>query len=189
MRILFLSSEVGPFSKSGGLGDVSGALPSALAMLGHEVRVVTPLYRSVNHHPHLMEGVIDAGKPESASDHLLHERAWEIVAPHFGHAAVSARERLDQFQGTTRTSSELKSILHAAREGRVADLFIAADSVRWGSFDERDEKVREHKQRWADDDDLLNLALIHALSTRAHIHVLPREKLPGGSDIHALFRY
>ena len=47
MRILFLSSEVGPFSKSGGLGDVSGALPSALAMLGHEVRVVTPLYRSV----------------------------------------------------------------------------------------------------------------------------------------------
>jgi starch synthase len=47
MRILFLSSEVGPFSKSGGLGDVSGALPSAMAALGHEVRVVTPLYRSV----------------------------------------------------------------------------------------------------------------------------------------------
>lgn len=47
MRILFLSSEVGPYSKSGGLGDVSGALPSALAALGHEVRVVTPFYRSI----------------------------------------------------------------------------------------------------------------------------------------------
>jgi len=36
---------------------------------------------------------------------------------------------------------------------------------------------------------LLNLALIHALSTRGHIHVLPRDKLPGSSDIHAIFRY
>jgi len=44
MRVLFLSSEVAPFSKTGGLGDVAGALPSALAELGHEVVVVTPLY-------------------------------------------------------------------------------------------------------------------------------------------------
>jgi starch synthase len=48
MRILFLSAEVAPFSKTGGLADVAGALPRALAELGHEVRVVTPLYRSVD---------------------------------------------------------------------------------------------------------------------------------------------
>ncbi len=47
MRILFLSSEVAPWSKSGGLGDVAGALPFALAARGHEVRVMTPLYGSV----------------------------------------------------------------------------------------------------------------------------------------------
>ncbi len=47
MRILFLSSEVAPFSKTGGLGDVSGALPRALAARGHQVRVVTPLYRDI----------------------------------------------------------------------------------------------------------------------------------------------
>ena len=44
MKILFVSSEVAPFSKSGGLGDVSGALPDALAALGHEVDVLTPHY-------------------------------------------------------------------------------------------------------------------------------------------------
>ena len=48
LRILFLSSEVAPFSKTGGLGDVAGALPWALTARGHDVRVVTPLYRGVD---------------------------------------------------------------------------------------------------------------------------------------------
>ncbi len=47
LKILFASSEVAPFAKTGGLADVSGSLPAALASLGHQVVVVMPLYRSV----------------------------------------------------------------------------------------------------------------------------------------------
>lgn len=47
MKILFLASEVAPFSKTGGLGDVAHALPAALARSGHDVKVVTPRYGSV----------------------------------------------------------------------------------------------------------------------------------------------
>ncbi|UJR84007.1 glycogen synthase GlgA [Sandaracinus amylolyticus] len=47
MRILLVSSEVAPFAKTGGLGDVSAALPRALRALGHEVRVVAPFYQRV----------------------------------------------------------------------------------------------------------------------------------------------
>ncbi|HKD42014.1 MAG TPA: glycogen synthase GlgA [Myxococcaceae bacterium] len=47
MKILFASSEVEPFSKTGGLADVSHALPTALASRGHQLLVVTPQYRSV----------------------------------------------------------------------------------------------------------------------------------------------
>lgn len=43
--MLFISPEVSPYSKTGGLGDVAGALPAALAALGHDVKVVTPRYR------------------------------------------------------------------------------------------------------------------------------------------------
>jgi starch synthase len=47
MRILYTSPEVAPFAKTGGLADVAGALPAALARLGHEVKVVMPKYAAV----------------------------------------------------------------------------------------------------------------------------------------------
>lgn len=48
MKLCFISSEVFPFSKTGGLADVSGALPKALAKKGIETQVLTPRYKSVN---------------------------------------------------------------------------------------------------------------------------------------------
>jgi starch synthase len=47
VRILFVSSEVHPYSKTGGLADVVGALPAALARLGHEILVISPWYRGL----------------------------------------------------------------------------------------------------------------------------------------------
>jgi len=45
MHIAFVASEGVPFSKTGGLADVVGALPRALAALGHQVSVYLPRYR------------------------------------------------------------------------------------------------------------------------------------------------
>ena len=47
MRIAHLSAEVSPFAKTGGLGDVVGALPTYQAALGHDVTVWMPYYRQV----------------------------------------------------------------------------------------------------------------------------------------------
>ena len=47
MRIVLASSEVAPFAKTGGLGDVAGSLPKHLQQLGHELIVIMPLYREV----------------------------------------------------------------------------------------------------------------------------------------------
>ncbi len=48
LKILMVSSEAHPFAKSGGLAEVAGALPDALARQGHEVTLVVPRYRGVD---------------------------------------------------------------------------------------------------------------------------------------------
>jgi starch synthase len=47
MKILLASSEVHPYSKTGGLADMIGALGKALTQAGHQVGIVTPLYRGI----------------------------------------------------------------------------------------------------------------------------------------------
>ena len=47
MKVLFVTSEALPFVQTGGLGDVSSALPAALSKKGADVRVVLPYYSAV----------------------------------------------------------------------------------------------------------------------------------------------
>ncbi len=64
MDVLFVSAEVAPFSKAGGLGDVAGALPRALAARGHRVVVFTPRHGAVDPGQHRLEPLpfpIEAG--------------------------------------------------------------------------------------------------------------------------------
>jgi starch synthase len=58
MRILFASSEVAPFAKTGGLADVAGALPKAIEALGHDIRVVLPKYRTVDASRHGLRRIL-----------------------------------------------------------------------------------------------------------------------------------
>lgn len=48
MNILFVSPEMSPFAKAGGLGDVIGSLPKHLINLGHQVSIMMPKYRSID---------------------------------------------------------------------------------------------------------------------------------------------
>lgn len=60
MKIVIAASEAVPFAKTGGLADVIGALPVALAALGHDVRVMMPRYRSIDAERY---GLVPVGRP------------------------------------------------------------------------------------------------------------------------------
>ncbi|MCV2885748.1 glycogen synthase GlgA [Aestuariibacter sp. AA17] len=58
MKILFVVSEVEDLAKTGGLADVAKALPIALKKMGHDVRIVKPLYKSVAE-KHTLNTIVD----------------------------------------------------------------------------------------------------------------------------------
>ena len=75
LNILLAASEVVPFAKSGGLADVSGALPKALKDLGHDIRVVMPRYYVVDKEKYnlkLLEGALS-----------VHMEVWVKCGPLF----------------------------------------------------------------------------------------------------------
>lgn len=59
MKVLFIASEAAPYAKTGGLGDVSGALPQYLQQEGLEVKTVIPLYRSINRQKYQINKIFD----------------------------------------------------------------------------------------------------------------------------------
>ncbi|MBU0709108.1 MAG: glycogen/starch synthase, partial [Candidatus Omnitrophica bacterium] len=76
MKVLFASSEVVPFAKTGGLADVSGALPQALNSLGAKCSVIMPHYSMVAKNGFLPKLIkqkvkIQLGQEEETFDLLL----------------------------------------------------------------------------------------------------------------------
>lgn len=87
MRILMVASEAAPFAKTGGLADVVGALPGALAGLGHTCDVVIPRYRGVDGEPAGTVSVTIGGHVDEAGVRIAGTAAVRMVfidhPPHF----------------------------------------------------------------------------------------------------------
>ena len=58
LKICYVSSEVVPFAKTGGLADVGGALPIAHKEMDHDVRLMMPNYKSINERKFVLREVI-----------------------------------------------------------------------------------------------------------------------------------
>jgi starch synthase len=86
MRVLHVSSEAAPFAQSGGLADVLGGLPPALAAAGLDVAVLLPLYRGVAAKVAAAGATLDAGTP---------------IGIHVGPHAYTAHLRTTKIRGVT----------------------------------------------------------------------------------------
>ncbi|MGC6509563.1 MAG: glycogen synthase [Myxococcota bacterium] len=84
MNIISISAEVAPWSKTGGLGDVCGALPTALANRGHRVMTISPRYKAY-------EDAWDTGVRSSFDGHeveFFHSRQNGVDRVFVGHPAL-----------------------------------------------------------------------------------------------------
>jgi glycogen synthase len=79
LHVAFVTPEMAPFVKTGGLADVSGALPKALVRLGHRVTVVLPRYRGVAFPPGEFAGSVHVRSTDHRSAGFYRRAADEVV--------------------------------------------------------------------------------------------------------------
>ncbi len=152
------------------------------------VEYLLPIYAEANSYPHLLgEGI--TGNPDRMRPEELHKEAWEIVRPHFLRAEETTADRYREVLGTGLASGNIREVLPAAAHGRVDSLFVALGVHVWGAYDEAEMSVDLHQQSGTDNEDLLDLAAVFTLNNGGEVYALPRERVPGGEDIAAIFRY
>ena len=85
INVLFLSAEAAPIAKLGGLGDVAGALPKALASLGIDIRLCLPLYgfidrKKYHRFNYRKDKLVREGYDENLSEHeiMLNRKIYRI---------------------------------------------------------------------------------------------------------------
>jgi starch synthase len=136
LRIAFAASECVPFAKTGGLADVVGALPRALANLGHEVSVYLPKYKQTK----LMRGKIavrsatipfdDRFRFCQVLDGGLHDGVRHFFVdypPFFERDGLYGTADADYPDNAERYALYARAVLEAAKQTGVPDVFHCHD--------------------------------------------------------------
>lgn len=147
-----------------------------------------PLFRSTCHYPNIVDQPITAGASHLSSQQL-HDLAWPLVAPLFERERDARLERFGAQLGTGMASSQIETIVMAARQGAVDALFVPRGSQCWGSVDEQTGEIQMHAQRRGGDEDLLDHAATHTLLNSGLVYMLSPEQMPQQAQAAALFRY
>ena len=80
VRIAFVAAEALPFAKVGGLGDVAGALPQALAARGHTLQLILPMHQVVRAGRHGFQADYEGRIPFQPAGAPARYRAWTLRA-------------------------------------------------------------------------------------------------------------
>ena len=168
-----------------GINTLLGATGGPLVLAG--VDYLTRIYEKANTYPNL-RGAIGIGTAELKPGQLK-EMAWELVRPVFEAGERAAAHQFKDLEGTARASNHLKTILKAAKEGKVATLMVSAKAQRWAFYDEPSGILNLHEKPDLNDTELLDLCAIRTLHHGGQVYVLEQEKMPGTAPAAAIFRY
>jgi starch synthase len=133
LRILFVTSEMAPFSKTGGLGDVSGALPRQLLAAGEDVRVLVPWYgrpdgARLQHRADIY--LPFSGEKLAILSHSEHPEWLFLRHPDFERAGTPYQNPAgEDWPDNAQRFARLCRAAVEIAQGRVAELFWQADLV------------------------------------------------------------
>jgi len=147
-----------------------------------------PIFMRATHYKNIVEtGLV--GNYDQISIPALHKQAMEKMQPVFD---ADVQRHLDEYYNKCNgpLASQIQSdVIPAAWFGQAGRLFIQEGAHIWGHFDPATQQLDMHDEQQPGDDCLINEAAMQVLLNGGYVHILPKEQMPEGAVVAALFRY
>jgi hypothetical protein len=164
----------------------SMSIPMVLAGVDY----LLPIYHEANTYNSLLDEGLE-GNPEGLSAKELHQRAWELVEPIFRASQQEAMRQFERLHGKQSglASDDLKTVVKAAKYGRVDTLFVPLGVQQWGRFEADKNQVLLEEEPSLENEDLLDFAATQTILNSGRVYALRPEELPGKGELAAILRY
>jgi hypothetical protein len=145
-------------------------------------------YRDLDGYAHVLDEAVLRNPDELSADDL-HALAWPLAERVVAEERAAAVALFEQLHGTGRAVTSPATIEEAARDGRVATLFLATEPSCWEQIGSDVAVVQLGRDDSFAHCELLDRVAVDSLSSGARVHAVPAEDVPGGGDVAAIFRY
>ncbi|HYC84420.1 MAG TPA: hypothetical protein VEB86_04325 [Chryseosolibacter sp.] len=152
------------------------------------VEYLIPIYKSVAQYKCIWDEPLK-GNFEYEDETSLYEQAMKKMKSFFAQRHEKALEMFGNQSATGLTSSIAEDVIPAAHYSKVWHLFVARDEHIWGRFDEMNNEITIHNEKQDGDECLLDKAMLRTIQNGGEVHVLEKDRMPGGSKVAALMRY
>ncbi len=148
-----------------------------------------PIYKEANTYQNLFPQHI-SGNPADMDVLLLHEKTWELLQPYFSRNRQEKSDQYLQFQGTGKTSSDIKEILPNAFYGKVNTLFLENRADIFGIYNSETSETILNSKHTDSNISLMNLVALKVFEQDGTVYLMEKEDMPDSSSkINALYRY
>lgn len=168
-----------------GINEILRGKTEPLVLCGVESEL--PIYRSINSYPHLAEESVP-GAPNSLKSGEMHARALEAMARCYEHEVDEALSEYNHKVGSG-ASNRIKEVVKAAHDGRVLKLVVSDSLETTGAFNEATYTVKGRETGTAEDEDLVNDAVVQTILHAGQVLVARNGKMPNGTPVAAIFRF
>lgn len=144
-------------------------------------------FRALSHNQQLLEKGVDID-PAALDLDSLRQRCWELVLPNYEQRLAGLLQEYGESQGKGLASDQISEIGKAAFTGKISTLLVEAERSIAGTLDQQTGKVELDREA-ANQPDVLDELMLHALRNGANVVVVPAARMPTSSGAAAVYRY
>ncbi len=148
-----------------------------------------PIYKEISRYVNVADVHI-GGNPDNENPAMLHEKGWQIMQTFIKSRKEEIIEKYDELIGTGKATYNMLEAMPAAKEGKIASLFVHKDRYTWGRYDENNHKVEMHKERQDGDVELLNEIALETFKNGGVVYTVGQKEMPQPTaEVCAVYRY